>query len=309
VRVSGNQIWLLAILGGVLLVVVATPARSQDEQYLMPEQSQTKALNLVNQAVEALGGSAYLNVKDVTCTGRLSSFDHSGEVTGFGKFIDYSQPPDKDRQENLPKRNIISVFNGDKGWDLDRGGVSDAPQSDLADYKEDIQKDVDNILRHRVHEKGVELRYAGPDVVDLKQAQWIEMVDQDDRTIRIAFADNTHLPIRKTVETRNSRTRFKTSEIEYYSNYHPIDGVMTPFQITRERNGIKIYQVFFDVCHYNTSVADALFTRESLDQRWAQIPQKEKVRDKKETDRLKDKQKDDEDSGNTTSSKDTPSPH
>ena len=308
-RVSGNQIWLLAILAGVLLVVVATPARSQDEQYLMPEQSQAKALNLVNQAVEALGGSAYLNVKDVTCTGRLSSFDHSGEVTGFGKFIDYAQPPDKDRQENLPKRNIISVFNGDKGWDLDRGGVSDAPQSDLADYKEDIQKDVDNILRHRVHEKGIELRYAGPDIVDLKQAQWVEMVDQDDRTIRIAFADNTHLPIRKTVETRNPRTRFKTSEIEYYSNYHPIDGIMTPFQITRERNGIKIYQAFFDVCHYNTSVADALFTRESLDQRWAQIPQKEKVRDKKETDRLKDKQKDDEDSGNTTSSKDTPSPH
>ena len=99
----------------------------------------------------------------------------------------------------------------------------------------------------------------------------------------------THLPIRKTVETRNSRTRFKTSEIEYYSNYHPIDGVKTPFQITRERNGIKIYQVFFDDCHYNTSVSDALFTKESLDQRWAQIPQKEKVRDKKETDHLKDK--------------------
>ena len=269
----------------------------------MPEQSAAKARQIIAQAVQALGGSAYLNVKDVTCTGRISTFDHSGETTGFGKFIDYAQPPDKERQENLPKRNIISVFNGDKGWDLDRGGVSEAPQSDLADFKEDVQKNLYNVLTRRVNEKDMVLRYGGTDVVDLKEAQWVELVDTDDRTIRIAFADNTHLPIRKTVETRNPTTRFKTSEIEYYSNFHPLDGVQTPFQITRERNGIKIYQVFFDVCHYNTSVSDALFTKQSLDDRWAQIPQKDKVRDKKETDRLKEKQKDDEDSGQTTTSK------
>jgi hypothetical protein len=301
VRLSRNRIFVVMILASSSLVCAATPAAAQDEQFLMPEQSEAKARDILNQAVEALGGSAYLKVHDVTCTGRISTFDHSGDTTGEGKFIDYAQPPDKERQENLPKRNIISVFNGDKGWDLDRGGVSEAPQSDLADYREDVQKDLDNILRNRVHEKGITLRYAGPDVVDLKQAQWIELVDNDDRTVRIAFADNTHLPIRKTVETRNPTTRFKTSEIEYSSNFHPLDGIQTPFQITRERNGIKIYQVFFDTCHYNTSVSDALFTKESLDQRWAQIPNKEKVRDKKETDRLKEKQKDDEDSGNTTS--------
>jgi len=231
----------------------------------------------------------------------LGQFDHAGEVTGFGKFIDYSQPPFKERQENLPKKNIIQVYNGDKGWDLDRGGVSDAPKADVTDFKEEVQKDLDYILRQRSHEPGMVLRYAGPDVVDLKQAEWVEMVDSDNRTIRIAFADNTHLPIRKTVETRDPRMQRKTEEVEYYSNYHPIDGVQTPFQITRERNQIKIFQVFFDKCEYNTSVSDALFTKESLDQRWAQIPNRDKVADKKETDRLKDKQKDDQDSGNSGS--------
>ena len=306
-RVSWNRILGTAILASAALASPANVARAQDEQFLMPEQSEAKARDIVQQAVDALGGSAYLNMKDSTCTGRLGSFDHSGDLTGFGKFIDYEQPPFKERQENLPKRNIISVFNGDKGWDLDRGGVSESPTADLADFKEDVQKDLDNILRHRIHEPGINLRYAGPDVVDLKQAKWIEIVDSDDRTIRIAFADNTHLPIRKTVETRNPRTRFKTSEIEYYSNYHPVGGVMTPFQITRERNGIKVFQVFFESCQYNTGVSDTLFTKESLDQRWAQIPQREKVRDKKETDRLKEKQKDDEDAdkkGSPTASKD-----
>jgi len=299
-RLNWRGILSAAVLAGACLAG-ATSAAAQDDQFLMPEQSAAKARQILDQAVEALGGNAYLNVHDVTCTGRLGQFDHAGEVTGFGKFIDYSQPPFKERQENLPNKNIIQVYNGDKGWDLDRGGVSDAPKADVTDFKEEVQKDLDYILRQRSHEPGMVLRYAGPDVVDLKQAEWVEMVDSDNRTIRIAFADNTHLPIRKTVETRDPRMQRKTEEVEYYSNYHPIDGVQTPFQITRERNQIKIFQVFFDKCEYNTSVSDALFTKESLDQRWAQIPNRDKVADKKETDRLKDKQKDDQDSGNSGS--------
>jgi hypothetical protein len=299
-RLNGRGILAVAVLAGACLHP-ATSAAGQDDQFLMPDQSAAKARQILDEGVQALGGSAYLNVHDVTCTGRIGQFDHAGEVTGFGKFIDYSQPPFKERQENLPKKNIIQVYNGDKGWDLDRGGVSDAPKADVTDFKEQVQKDLDYILRRRSHEPGMVLRYAGPDVVDLKQAQWVEMVDSDNRTIRIAFADNTHLPIRKLVETRDPRMQRKIEEIEYYSNYHPIDGVETPFQITRERNQIKIFQVFFDKCEYNTSLSDALFTKESLDQRWAQIPNREKALDKKATDRLKDKEKDDQSSPNSGS--------
>jgi hypothetical protein len=300
VRVSRDRILAATILTGLSLACAATIASAQDDQFLMPEQSAAKAKGILDQAVEALGGTAYLNVHDSTCTGRIGSFDHAGDVTGFGKFIDYTQPPFKDRQENLPKRNIIQIFNGDKGWELDRGGVSDAPQADLADFKEGVQKDIDNILRRRIHEPGMILRYGGPDIVDLKQSDWVELVDSDNRTIRIAFAENSHLPIRKTVETRDPRTQRKSTEIEYYSNYHPIDGVETAFQITRERNGIKIFQVFFDKCDYNTSLSDALFTKESLDQRWAQIPNRDKVQDKKDMEREKQKAKDDQDSDNNS---------
>jgi hypothetical protein len=296
VRVTWREILTVSVLAGVCLAVPATAA-AQDDQFLMPEQSAAKARQILDEAVAALGGNAYLNVHDVTCTGRIGSFDHAGEVTGFGKFIDYAQPPSKERQENLPKRNIIEVFNGDKGWTLDRGGVSDAPKADITDNQEQTLKDIDNILRHRSHEPSMVLRYGGPDVVDLEEAQWVELVDSDNRTFRIAFADKTHLPIRKTVETRDSRTRLKSEEIEYYSNFHPIDGVQTPFQITRERNRIKIFQVFFDKCEYNTGVADALFTKQSLEDRWAQIPNRDKVEDKKQMDRLKAKQQADQDSG------------
>ncbi|MGA7918162.1 MAG: hypothetical protein WCA38_00735 [Candidatus Acidiferrales bacterium] len=257
---------------------IASSARTgaQDQDVLLPEQSAAKAKLILQQAIDALGGPAYLNVHDVTCTGRLSQFGHSGDLNGFETFIDYAQPPLKDRTENLPKRNIINVNDGDKGWTLDRGGVSEATITDVATFQEDIKKDIDNILRHRIHESGMIFRYGGLDVVDYQEADWVELVDSENRTFRIAIARNTHLPIRKVVDTRNANTRMRTEEVEYYSNYHPIDGVETPFQITRERNGIKVYQVFFEKCQYNTGVSDALFTKESLEERWAKVGKKDK---------------------------------
>ena len=73
------------------------------------------------------------------------------------------------------------------------------------------------------------------------------------------------------MDTRDANTRMKTDELEYYSNYHPINGIQTAFQFTRERNHIKIYQVFFDKCDYNTNLPDSLFSKQSLDERWEKV--------------------------------------
>ncbi len=265
-----------SLLLAAVCLATSPCAFAQDDTVLLPEQSAAKAKAILQQAIAALGGPAYLNVHDVTCEGRLSQFGHSGELNGFGHFADYAQPPLKDRTENLPKRNIISVFNGDKGWELDRGGVSQATITDLATFQEDTKKDIDNILRSRIHEQGMIFRYGGLDVVDYQESDWVELVDSDNRTFRIAIARTTHLPVRKVVDTRNANTRMRTEEVEYYSNYHPINGIQTPYQITRERNGIKVYQVFFDKFEYNSNVPDSLFTKESLEERWAKVGKKEK---------------------------------
>jgi hypothetical protein len=276
VRLTRAMALWIVLAGASLAGTHTAAAQDQDTTVLMPEQSSAKAKDLLQQAIQALGGNAYLGVHDVTCTGRLSQFDHAGNLGGYMHFVDYAKPPDKDRNENLPKRNLIEVYNGDKGWVLDRGGVSDAPLGNLATIQEDTKKDLDNILRSRIKEPDMIFRYAGTDVVDLKQVDWVELVDSDNRTIRIAFAQATHLPIRKVVTTRDPNTRLRNEEVEYYTLYHPLGGVMTPFQITRERNGLKVYQVFFDTCDYNTSLSDSLFTKESLDERWAKVGKKKK---------------------------------
>jgi len=296
-------------LAGLSLLSIP-PARAQEQtEVLMPEQSAAKAKDLIQKAVQALGGSEYLAVRDATCSGRIGSFGHSGDLMGYEKFIDYSKLPDKDRSENLPKRNIIEIKNGDKGWVLDRGGVSEADEVSIAEFQEDIKTDIDNVLRDRWKEPGTILRYLGPDVVDLKEADWIEFVDNENRSIRIAFAKATHLPLRKVLVTRDPGTRMRSETIEYYSNYHPIGGVIQPFQVTRERNGQKIYQAFIEECKFNTNPADSLFTKESLEERWAQVGKKEIKKQEKQKQKQeqsdRDEQKNDDKrstSGSSTSS-------
>jgi hypothetical protein len=280
-----------AIAMVIALASIAAPTRviAQEPDVLTPDQSSAKAKQILQQAIAGLGGAAYLHVRDITLEARLGQFDHAGQLRGYEKILDIAQPPFKDRTENLPKRNIITVRSGDKGWDLDRGGVSEATITDVATFQEDTKKDIDNILRHRISEPGMIFRYAGLDVVDYQESDWVELVDSDNRTFRIAIARNTHLPVRKVVDTRDANTRMRSEEIEYYSNYHPIDGIETAFQITRERNGTKIYQVFFDKFQYNTGVSDSLFTKESLEERWAKVGKKEKAPKEKPSDKNNDK--------------------
>ncbi|MGA2844167.1 MAG: hypothetical protein ABSF68_01975 [Candidatus Acidiferrales bacterium] len=282
-RIIARRIRAAAVLVFAFLAVVSVSPAQQTE-VMMPAQSAAKAKEILQQAIEGLGGAAYLSVHDVTCSGRAGQFGHSGELGSFGHFEDYTIPipPFRDRTENIPKRNIIEVRNGDKGWDLDRGGVSEARTSELAQYQEDMKTDIDNILRHRIHESDMIFRYGGSDVVDLHESEWVELVDSDNRTIRIAIANSSHLPIRMVIDTRNANTRMRTEEIEYFSNYHPLSGIQTPFQITRDRNGIKVFQVFLDKCEYNTNLSDSLFTKESLDERWDKVGKKPK--DKKSKD-------------------------
>lgn len=294
---------------GTLLAASAT-ALAQDDQFLMPEQSAAKAKQILKQTIDALGGSAYLNLHDATCDGSISTFDHSGQLNEFIAVHDSRELPTKDRIEYIRKgRNsilqyvvgiedlefarggvVITVFNGDHGWSYDRSGVNDLPASSVTQFQEQVKRSIDNILRFRLNEPGMELRYAGGDIVELKKVDWVELTDVDNHTIRIAIDRESHLPIRKSLEMRDPKTQLKTEEIEYLSNYHLFNGIETPLQIERERNGYKTYQAFYEKCDYNTNPPDALFTRTSLDERWAQSGKKDAEKEAKA--KKKDKNKD-----------------
>jgi hypothetical protein len=275
VRMTRGTLPVLAITVAIAFSAMA-PARAQDGQILLPEQSSAKAKQLLQQMIQALGGMIYLNVRDSSCTGRAAEFGHSGALSDYDVFYDFVKMPDKDRTELSKKRNQIEIFNGNQGWVLDRGGVSDAPASDIADNERDLQVDLDHILRFRMNEPGMIFRYGGPDIVDMLEADWVEITDPQGHDIRVAIGKLSHLPIREEIAMRDPKTHMRTEEENYYSNFHAVDGVVMPFQVTHMRNGLKVYQLFYQGCKFNTGLADSFFTKESLEDRWAQLDKKGK---------------------------------
>ena len=58
-----------------------------------------KAKALLDQAIQALGGQAYLNVRDMQQAGRTYSFHHGRPTSNGIQFWRFTQYPDKDRFE------------------------------------------------------------------------------------------------------------------------------------------------------------------------------------------------------------------
>lgn len=269
-RANFVPVFLATLLG----VILGPGVRAQNPDEMLPAASGAKAKALLQQTIEGLGGAAYLNVHNSDCSGRYAQFQHSGDIGGYIEIRDYHEMPDKERIEYGPKGNIVNIYAGDKGWTLDRGGVSNVPATDMADYQKQIQMQMGNLLRNRMNDESLFFRYGGTDVVDLRGAEWVEIGDREGRTLRVAIGRSDHLPIRSVLTERDPKTGEKSENSTYYSTYHPIDGIQTPFHVSRYSNGRQTYQAFFDKCSYNVDLPANFFTRESLEQRFGQSQKK-----------------------------------
>jgi outer membrane lipoprotein-sorting protein len=252
------------LVATLLMVCLARPAGAQNPNGLMPAESAARAKSILDQAIAALGGPAYLGLRDSDCTARFAGFERSGEIGGLGEVRVLRQLPDKNRTEYDKRGDIVTVYAGDKGWTLDRSGVEELSAEDIAAYQEQLKNDAHFILRYRLNEPGLVLRYGGTEVVDLKQVDWVEVADSAGRNVRIAVDRSSHFPVRFVVSARDSDGA-RTEAVTVYSNYRPISGIQTAFQVSRFRNGLQVSQVFYSACKYNTSLPDDLFSRVSLD--------------------------------------------
>ena len=282
------------ILMLVLAWMCGKPASAGQSQEMLPEQSAAKAKQVLQQVITALGGQAYLNVHDTQCDGRAAQFGTAGTLMGFTLFRDLWLLPDKNRVEYFTKGehtilgfflgsddllithggSMITVYSGENGWSLDKSGVSNQPDDLVKDFNEQIKSDMNNMLRKRMNEPGVDVQYAGTDLIDLKEAEWIEFTDSDRREMRLGVDQHTHLPLRWIVATRNPDTRERTEVIMSYTQYMALDGVRTPLSLELSRNDHKMSQTFLTECKYNSSLDPQLFTRAALEQRAAEVAKK-----------------------------------
>jgi hypothetical protein len=278
----------------LLLCMAWTCGMPAAAQEMLPEQSAAKARQLLQQVITALGGQAYLNVRDTQCDGRTAQFGTAGTLMGFTLFRDLWLLPDKNRVEYFTKGEhtilgfligsddllithggaLITIFSKEGGWTLDKSGVSDEPEDLVKNFNEQVTSGMNNMLRRRMNEPGVEVQYSGTDLIDLKEAEWIEFTDSEHRVMRLAIDKYTHLPLRWVVATRDPETRVTTENITSYTQYMALNGVKSPLSVELSRNDRKMTQTFLTECKYNSELSPQLFTRAALEQRASEVAKK-----------------------------------
>ncbi|HZR57179.1 MAG TPA: hypothetical protein VFA74_09930 [Terriglobales bacterium] len=223
------------------------------------QQSALKARALLDQMIQALGGQAYLNIQDISQEGRTYSF-HLGRPNSAGTmFWRFYKFPDKDRVELTKKRDVIEIFNGNKGYEITYKGTRPNDDKELADYLRRRHYGLDWVLRSWLSEPGVALFYEGQTVADQKSAEQITIMNSKNEAVTLYIDLNTHLPVKKSFSWRDPTDKQRNVEDEIYDNYRPIQGVMTPFDVTRYYNGDMSNQRFMTSVSFNKGLNDTLF--------------------------------------------------
>ncbi len=218
-----------------------------------------KAAELLKQCIAALGGQAYLTLQDMEQQGRTYSFYH-GEPNSVGApFWRFWKWPDKERVEFTKQRDVAVVHNGDEGFEITFKGTAPEEPQPLADFLRRRHYSLENVLRTWLPKPGTALFYDGAAVAEQKPADAVSIINAENEQVTLYLDVNTHLPIKKTFYWRDPKDRERNEEVEIYDNYRPVQGIMTPYSISRKRNGEMTNQRFINSVVYNQGLSDSLF--------------------------------------------------
>jgi hypothetical protein len=237
-------------------------ASTQNSSSLSTDQENIrKAKAVLDAGIQALGGEAYLTWHEQSQEGRAYSFHH-GEANSLGTlFWRFRVYPDKERVELTKKRDVIEIFNGDKGYEITYKGVRDMDPKDeqLEPYLRRHHYALDIVLREWLKQPGIALFYEGQTVAAQKETEQVTIMNNHNEAVTLNFDMNTHLPVKKSFTWRDPTDEQRNTEEEIYDNYRPIQGIMTPFDITRLYNGDMAAQSFLTAASYNQPIAESLF--------------------------------------------------
>ena len=228
----------------------AAPPQSSNS---LPSRISPKAQELLNQAIQALGGTAFLNFKNISSAGRVFGFSN-GQMAGVYPFKSIYAPPDKRRFTYGKGKPVTLINNGDDGWELDQYGLVHQLPEKIRQWKIANRYSLDNLLRRIIKESGVLILDHGVDFISNQPAYVIDIFDARNVQIRLYLRKSDYLPLRVTYSIQNSATQDRDEYSDDYSDYQSFDGVMTPMNINRQLNGERIGAVYRNKASYNVNV-------------------------------------------------------
>ena len=224
-----------------------------------------KALAVVARAVEALGGPAYLGVRNMVSQGYFTPFREG--VGGIPiSFRDYMVYPDRERTEfkGAGTRNI-QVNTGETGWLFEAKAkkLTDVTPEQAADFRTTIRTSVDNLLRGWWRAEGAGLAYVGRREAGLARRNEVVRLSYPDGFAAVfEFDAREGLPA-KVVYKRPNAEGEQVEEEDHYAQFIAIGAVRVPFIIDHYRAGVQSSRVNYDRVEFNQPVPDSLFVKPS----------------------------------------------
>jgi hypothetical protein len=233
------------------------------------ETAHERGKRVVNEALQAVGGKAFLAMEDRVESGRAYSFFRQ-ELEGLSVAKIYTryvtpvpgQPSVRERQ-NFGKDESSGgvLFNQDGAWEITFRGARLLEPKRTENWRDGTLRNIFYILRQRMNEPGMDFYSRGSDLYENLPVEIVDITDSNGLTVTVYFSASTKLPVRQVLKRRNTDYKDFDTEETIFAKYRDVGGgVMWPFSIRRSRNGEKLYEIYAESVQINKNLKDDLFT-------------------------------------------------
>lgn len=234
---------------------------------LSAETGQERGKRLIDEAIAALGGDTFLQMKDRVEDGRAYSF-YRDELSGLSRAkinTQYVTPEEKGKlavreRQSFGRDEYSSVlFNREGGWEITYRGARPLRNEQIERYRDSTRNNIFYIFRTRLKEPGIIFDSRGAEVWENQPVENIDITDSENHVVSLSIHHSTKLPVRQVFYRRDPETRERIEEVTIYSKYRDVGGVQWPYTIQRIRNGEKVYSMFSESVTINQNLPDTLF--------------------------------------------------
>ena len=243
--------------------------------FLLPAWAETAAergKRVVDAALQAAGGDRLLQMQDRVESGRAYSF-YREQISGlsvakiYTRYLVRAEPPIpgalnlRERETFGKDESNYLLFTDLGAWEATYRGARPLDQERIKNYRESTLLNIFYILRERLGEPGLMFYSQGSDIVENVPVEIVDITDADGRTVTVYFSQFSKLPVRQVFKRRNTTYKDFDREVTAFSKYRDSgNGIMWPWDIRRERNGEKIFEMYSDSVEINRDLKDNLFT-------------------------------------------------
>lgn len=243
----------LLMAAGVVSGQQAPPAQPPQNPAPLPSRITPPARQLLDGAIQALGGQAFLHYQSLTSSGRVFVMAE-GETAGFFPFRSTYEPPDKRRFSYGKSKPITLINNGEEAWQIDQLGRTHQNPEQKRAWAIANRYSLEGIFRYRVNEPGVLILASGVDFINNQTVDVLDMADAQNVKIKIYLDRFSHLPVRITYHLQNPATQDWDDYADDYSDYQTVQGIATPLHIARTRDDERVGESFRSNVKYNEPV-------------------------------------------------------